>query len=94
MQQIHRMIETVKYDAGVTGDYMRLMEEEEVLLERGTKRGIQKSIIKLLEIRFPISVEIREKICAQEDLKVLNEWLLAASKATCIEDFTTKILCQ
>ena len=94
LQEIHRMIETVKYDAGVTGDYMRLMEDEEVLLERGTQRGIQKSIIKLLEIRFPISVEIREKICAQEDLKILDEWLLIAAKATSIEDFTSKISCQ
>ena len=88
------MIETVKYDAGVTGDYMRLMEDEEVLLERGTQRGIQKSIIKLLEFRFPISEEIREKICAQEDLKILDEWLLIAAKATSIEDFTSKISCQ
>ena len=94
LQEIHRMIETVKYDAGVTGDYMRLMEDEEVLLERGIIQGTQQNVIKLLEAEFPIPEEIREKICAQEDLKVLNKWLLAASKATCIEDFTTKILCQ
>ena len=97
------MQETVKYDAGVTGDYMRLMEDEEVLLERGieqgmqlgtqlgTQRGIQQSIIKFLEARFPISDEIREKICAQEDLKILDEWLLVAAKATSIEEFMARI---
>ena len=89
------MQENVKYDAGVTGDYMRLMEDEEVLLERGiiqgTQRGIQQSIIKVLEVRFPISDEIREKIYGQEDLKILDEWLLAAAKATSIEEFMARI---
>ena len=41
LQEIHSMIETVKYDAGVTGDYMRLMEDEDVILERGIRQGIQ-----------------------------------------------------
>ena len=89
------MQENVKYDAGVTGDYMRLMEDEEVLLERGieqgTQRGIQQSIIKVLEVRFLISDEIREKICGQKDLKILDEWLLAAAKATSIEEFMARI---
>ena len=97
VQEIHRMIETVKYDAGVTGDYMRLMEDEEVLLERGieqgmqlgTQRGIQQSIIKVLEARFPISDEIRKKICTQEDLKILDRWLLAAANAASIQAFET-----
>ena len=97
LQEIHRMIETVKYDAGVTGDYMRLMEDEEVLLERGikqgmqlgTQRGIQQSIIKVLEARFPISDEIRKKICTQEDLRILDRWLLAAANAASIQAFET-----
>ena len=47
------MIETVKYDAGVTGDYMRLMEDEEYLrecaMQEGLLQGKQQDIIELLE---------------------------------------------
>ena len=43
------MIETVQYDAGVTGDYMRLMEDEEYLrecaMQEGLLQGKQQDII-------------------------------------------------
>ena len=81
------MQENVKYDAGVTGDYMRLMEDEDVLLERGIVQGRQGGLVNFLESKFPISEEIREKICAQEELKILDEWLQYAAKATDLEEF-------
>ena len=93
------MIETVKYDGGVTGDYMRLMEDEEYLrecaLQEGRQEGIllatRQNIIKLLEARFLISAEVREKICAQEDLEVLDVWLQYAATASSQEEFLEKI---
>ena len=93
------MIETVKYDGGVTGDYMRLMEDEEYLRECAMQEGRQEgillgtrlNIIKFLEARFSISEEIKEKICAQEDLKVLDAWLQYAVTASSQEDFLEKI---
>ena len=93
------MIETVKYDGGVTGDYMRLMEDEEYLRECAMQEGRQEgillgtrlNIIKFLEARFSISKEIREKICAQEDLEILDAWLQYAVTASSQEDFLEKI---
>ena len=94
LQEIHRMIETVKYDAGVTGDYMRLMEDEDVLLERGIIQGTQQNIIDLLEQAGTVSQELSERICEEQDLATLKIWLKYAAKATSIEDFTSKISCQ
>ena len=78
---------------------MRLMEDEEYLrecaMQEGREEGIlfgtRQSVIKLLEIRFPISEEIREKICAQEDLDVLDVWLQYAATASSQEEFLEKI---
>jgi len=96
LQEIHRMIETVKYDGGVTGDYMRLMEDEEYLrecaLQEGILLGTRQNIIKLLEARFLISAEVREKICAQEDLEVLDVWLQYAATASSQQEFLEKIV--
>ena len=98
------MQETVKYDAGVTGDYMRLMEDEEYLREcamqegreEGRQEGIllatRQNIIKLLEARFLISAEVREKICAQEDLEILDAWLQYAATASSQQEFLEKIV--
>ncbi|MBE5874546.1 MAG: hypothetical protein E7287_09115 [Lachnospiraceae bacterium] len=90
------MIETVKYDGGVTGDYMRLMEDEEYLrecaLQEGILLGTRQNIIKLLEARFLISAEVREKICAQEDLEVLDVWLQYAATASSQQEFLEKIV--
>ena len=84
-----------KQGGGVTGDYMRLMEDEEYLLEcgirQGRQEGIRQSIINALESRFPISDEIKETIYAQTDLNVLDEWLLVAVESTTPEDFAARI---
>ena len=89
------MIETVKYDAGVTGDYMRLMEDEEVLLERGFNQGkiagLQQSIIDLLGQTGTVTEELANRICEEQDLAVLKIWLQYAAKATSIQEFETMI---
>ena len=95
LQEIHRMIETVKYDAGVTGDYMRLMQDEEVLLERGIEQGklvgTQQNIIDLLEQAGTVSQELSERICEEQELATLKIWLKYAAKATSIQEFETMI---
>ena len=91
LQEIHRMIETVKYDAGVTGDYMRLMEDEDVLLERGIRQWTQQSIVDLLEEYAPVSEELVARIHAEGDLSILKTWLQYAAKSTSPEEFLEKI---
>ena len=91
LQEIHRMIENVKYDAGVTGDYMRLMEDEDVLVERGIRQWTQQSIVDLLEEHAPVSEELVARIHAEGDLSVLKTWLQYAAKSTSLEEFLDKI---
>ena len=103
LQEIHHMIETVKYDGGVTGDYMRLMENEDYLLECGIRQGRQegiqkglqqatrKNIIRIIEARFSISEDLKEKICAQQDIEMLDTWLQYAVKATSLKEFMDRI---
>ena len=91
LQEIHRMIENVKYDAGVTGDYMRLMEDEDVLVERGIRQWTQQSIVDLLEEHAPVSEELVARIHAEGDLSILKTWLQYAAKSTSLEEFLEKI---
>ena len=44
LQELHRMVEKVKLDAEVTIAYMRLMEDENILLARGRQEGRQEGI--------------------------------------------------
>ena len=95
LQEIHRMIETVKYDAGVTGDYMRLMEDEEYLrecaMQEGLLQGKQQDIIELLEEYASVSEELVARIHAEGDLSILKTWLQYAAKSTSLEEFLEKI---
>ena len=85
------MIETVKYDTGVTGDYMRLMEDEEYLRECGIREGIQQSIVNILKKRFEMTDEVNRKIYEQQDLDRLNAWLIYATEVENLNAFCEKI---
>ena len=85
------MIETVKYDGGVTGDYMRLMEDEEYLRECGIREGIQQSIVNILKKRFEMTDEVNRKIYEQQDLDRLNAWLIYATEVENLNAFCEKI---
>ena len=91
LQEIHRMIENVKYDIGVTGDYMRLMEDEEYLRECGIREGIQQSIVNILKKRFEMTDEVNRKIYEQQDLDRLNAWLIYATEVENLNAFCEKI---
>lgn len=45
LRELHEMVEHVKHDEEVSVEYMRKMEEEEVLLERGRQLGIEEGIL-------------------------------------------------
>ena len=101
------MIETVKYDGGVTGDYMRLMEDEEYLREcamqegreegreEGRQEGIllatRQNVVDLLKEYVSISEELVARIHAEGDLSILKTWLQYAAKSTSPEEFLEKI---
>lgn len=60
------------------------LEEGEV---RGRQLGKVESIFSLLAELGEISLELKETICDQQDVEILNEWLKRASKAESIEEF-------
>lgn len=55
------------------------------------QQGTQQNILKILEARFPISEEIKEKIYAQQDLEMLDTWFQYAVNATSLKEFMAKI---
>ena len=74
---------------------MRLMEDEDVLLERGFNQGkiagMQQGIIDLLEQTGTVTEELANRIWEKQDSAVLKIWLQYAAKATSIEDFIARI---
>ena len=61
-------------------------------LSEGEKRGIAKSLLSLLEVKFDtIPEELREKINSMQDFDTLNSWVKIAAKAGTMEEFQEKI---
>ena len=100
LAELHRMVHTVKSDAEVMIAYMKLMEDERVLLERGFEEGKAEglaegkaeSILELLEDLGTISDELRERISLETDLATLKMWHKAAAKAESLEAFQKTLL--
>lgn len=100
LAELHRMVHTVKSDAEVMIAYMKLMEDERVLLERGREEGKAEglaegkaeSILELLEDLGTISDELRERISLETDLATLKMWHKAAAKAESLEAFQKTLL--
>ncbi len=97
------MVERVKLDAEVTIAYMRLMEDERILLERGRDagkveglaegkaEGLAESILDFLGELGPVSDKLREDIIAQTDVNVLKVWLKNAARAGSVEEFERRL---
>ena len=108
LAELHRMVHTVKSDAEVMIAYMKLMEDERVLLERGREEGKAEglaegkakglaegkaeSILEPLEDLGTISDELRERISLETDLATLKMWHKAAAKAESLEAFQKTLL--
>lgn len=108
LAELHHMVHTVKSDAEVMIAYMKLMEDERVLLERGREEGKAEglaegkakglaegkaeSILELLEDLGTISDELRERISLETDLATLKMWHKAAAKAESLEAFQKTLL--
>ncbi len=70
LQELHRMVETVKLDAEVTIAYMRLMEDENMLLARGREEGIDEGRKKE---KMCIVKNMLKRGMAEEDICILAE---------------------
>ena len=61
-------------------------------LSEGEKRGIAKSLLSLLEVKFDsVPGELREKISSTQDFDILDSWFKIAAKAESMEEFRKKI---
>ncbi|MGN1146164.1 MAG: hypothetical protein ACI4R5_06915 [Acetatifactor sp.] len=99
LAELHHMVEQVKLDAEVTIAYMRLMEDERILLARGREEGrtegrtegraegLSESVLDFLEELGAVPDELRKRITTQTDMTVLKAWLKCAARAESIESF-------
>ena len=81
LQDIHNMIETVRRDAEVSIKYMRMMEEEWVLLERGEAAGALRKLIAMVckKLRKHKTIEqIAEEL--EEEISVIEPICKAAEE--------------
>lgn len=82
--------------AGVLGMLRLLTEYDEKAhmrrLERDTRiEGRKQDILKLLDRIGQIPEDIGARIDAEEDMDILWDWLVAAAKATDMDDFQKKV---
>lgn len=95
LQNIHQMVNYVKYDEEVSLQYMKIFEREEMLIQEGIEQGIEQgvrdSLYELLEDFGSVSDVLRSEIMAENDLKILKKWLKLAAKSQSIEEFQSKM---
>ncbi len=91
---LHEKVKKIKKNAELEAKYMtgedllRWNREEGEAI--GKAIGKAESIIIVLASKFSVSEELRKKILSQEDVSVLDEWVVVAANATSIEDFINK----
>ena len=91
LQEIHHMVEQVRHDTEVSVEFMRLMEDEEVLLRRGKEEGRAEGkaedILELLMECGPVPAELKQKIFNETDMTLLKKWLKLSAKVSTIQEF-------
>ncbi len=87
---LHEKVKKVKENAELEAKYMTGEDLLRWSKEEGKAEGKAESILIVLSAKFEVPAEVREKILGQEDVSVLDEWIVIAANATSIEDFINK----
>lgn len=89
--KLHEKMVTLKKSREWEAGYMQLEEylasEQRIAREEGIKEGICNSLITVLSAKGDVSVELEEKIKAQSDVDMLNDWLKKALTVSTIDEF-------
>ena len=87
VRNLQKAVLSVKQSRDQEERYMlfgELLEEE---FDRGKAEGKAESILEILSELGEMSVELKEQILSQNDLRILKEWVKLAAKADSLEQF-------
>ena len=76
-------IDKIKLDRGMEQRYM-LLEE---MMRNEKREGKQECLLAVLESKFSVSAELKEKIVSQTDIDKINTWFQLSLKVSSLQEF-------
>lgn len=76
-------IDKIKLDRGMEERYM-LLEE---MMRNEKREGKQECLLAVLESKFSVSAELKEKIVSQTDIDKINTWFQLSLKVSSFQEF-------
>lgn len=95
IRRIHKQVCKAKKSEAVGMRFLRELEERNTARAEGRKEGRAEgrayAVLELLESLGEVPEALKQQIQNQKDEKILTSWLLLASKAESVKDFTSKM---
>lgn len=91
LRRLHEIIESIRSNSEVEAYYMKSITREQEIIADAKAEERACSVLVLLDELGEIPDNLRTQILNEQDLNVLRTWLITASKARTIHEFTNKI---
>ena len=91
IRRIHKRVCKAKKGEMVGMRFLRELEERNTAKAEGRTEGRAYAVLELLESLGEVPEALKQQIQNQKDEKILTSWLLLASKAESVKDFTSKM---
>lgn len=91
LRRLHEIIESIRSNSEVEAYYMKSITREQEIIADAKAEERACSVLVLLDELGEIPDNLRTQILNEQDLNVLRTWLITASKARTIQEFTNKI---
>ena len=83
VRHLQDTIDKIKLNRGMEERYM-LLEE---MMRNEKREGKQECLLALLESKFSVSAELKEKIISETDIDKINTWFQLSLKVSSLEEF-------
>ena len=83
VRHLQDTIDKIKLNRGMEERYM-LLEE---MMRNEKREGKQECLLALLESKFSVSAELKEKIISETDIDKINTWFRLSLKVSSLEEF-------
>ena len=87
VRHLQDTIDKIKLDRGMEERYMLLEEMMRNEKKEGNIEGKKEYLLAVLESKFTVPAELKEKIISETDIDKLNTWFQLSLKASSIENF-------
>ena len=87
VRHLQDTIDKIKLNRGMEERYM-LLEE---MMRNEKREGKQECLLALLESKFSVPAELKEKIISETDIDKINTWFQLSLKVSSLEEFEQKI---